>query len=87
MTTHDYHGGQPPLVCVSVGDVANPKRQALKIPWDSYEKIRELAAYAARHGWSAFGIDREDPPTQTAMIEEAIRALDARRKKSRKKKR
>jgi hypothetical protein len=67
--------------------MANPKRQALKIPWESYERLRELAAYGARHGWAAFGIDRDDPPTQTAMIEEAIRALDAKRQKRGKAKR
>jgi hypothetical protein len=63
--------------------VETSKRQALKIPWDAYELLRELAAYAARHGWVAFGIDRDDPPTQTALMEEAIRALDEKRRKKR----
>jgi hypothetical protein len=61
------------------------KRQAVKIPIEAYELLRELAAHAARHGWSAFGVDRDDPPTQTALLEEGIRMLDkARRAKRRK---
>ena len=70
---------------VSVEVVATPKRQALKIPWESYELLKELAAYAARHGWSALGIDRDDPPTQTALMDEAIKLLATKRKKARKK--
>jgi len=40
--------------------------------------LRDLAAYAARHGWAGLGIDRDDPPTQTALIEEAIKLLATR---------
>ena len=50
-----------------------------------YELLKELAAYAARHGWSALGIDRDDPPTQTALMDEAIKLLATKRKKARKK--
>lgn len=41
--------------------------------------LRELTAFAARHGWSALGIDRDDLPTQSALVEEAIKLLAARR--------
>jgi hypothetical protein len=58
-----------------------PERQAIKIPIKTHDLIRALAAHAARHGWSAFGIDRDDPPTQTAIIEEAVSLLAARREK------
>ncbi|KAB2893847.1 MAG: hypothetical protein F9K40_16905 [Kofleriaceae bacterium] len=51
----------------------------MKIPAEAHETLRELAAYAARHGWASLGIDREDAPTQTALIEEAIRLLAERR--------
>jgi hypothetical protein len=51
----------------------------VKIPAEAHETLRELAAYAARHGWASLGIDREDAPTQTALIEEAIRLLAERR--------
>jgi len=51
----------------------------VKIPAEAHATLRELAAYTARHGWASLGIDREDAPTQTALIEEAIRLLATRR--------
>ncbi len=54
--------------------------QAIKIPADALDSLRDLAAECARHGWAAFGIDRDDLPTQTALIEEAIKLLAERRK-------
>lgn len=51
----------------------------VKIPAEAHALLRELAAFTARNGWSALGIDREDAPTQTALIEEAIRLLATRR--------
>ena len=84
MTT-DYLGRQRESLSVIVEAVTNPKRQALKIPWETYELLKELAAHAARHGWSAFGIDRDDPPTQTALMDEAIKLLATKRRKTRKK--
>ena len=51
----------------------------VKIPAEAHATLRELASFAARYGWSALGIDRDDAPTQTALIEEAIRLLAARR--------
>jgi hypothetical protein len=61
-------------------------RQAIKIQAESYKTLKELAAHAARYGWSAFGIDRDDPPTQTALIDEAIKLLAARKKPMRRRK-
>lgn len=58
-----------------------PKRQAIKIPWEAYETLRDLTRHAARHGWASFGIDRDDTPTQTALIEEAINLLAAKKKR------
>jgi hypothetical protein len=49
------------------------------MPTDAVERVRKLAEYTARHGWASLGIDRSDPPTMTAIIDEAIRLLDARR--------
>lgn len=63
------------------------KRMPIKIPWDAYELLKELAAYASRHGWESLGIDRDDPPTQTAVIEEAIKLLASKRKKKKRSKR
>ncbi len=44
------------------------------------KKAKELSALASKHGWTALGIDREDPPTLTAIFEEAINVLAARAK-------
>jgi len=72
---------------VKVGAMATPKRQALKISWESYELLKELTAHAAKYGWTAFGIDREDTPTQTALMDEAIKLLAMKRGKKRRTKR
>lgn len=49
------------------------------MPAEAVEMLRDLAAFTARHGWASLGIDRNDPPTMTALIEEAIRLLNTRR--------
>ncbi len=59
----------------------------MKVPLAALEELRKLAAYTARNGWASLGIDREDPPTQTALIEEAIRLLVERSKEMQKRKR
>lgn len=65
---------------ITVGDVGpRSERQGIKIPREAYEDLKALAAEAALHGWSAFGIERTDPPTQTALLEEAIKLLGERR--------
>lgn len=56
----------------------------VKLPTEAWEKARELSAYASKHGWAAFGIDRDDPPTIQAMFDAAIEVLAARIKKSKK---
>lgn len=55
-----------------------PLRQAVKISDKTHAELRRVAAFAARHGWNALGIDRDDAPTQTALIEEAILLLGQR---------
>jgi hypothetical protein len=59
--------------------MSKTKPMPVKIPAAAYDTLRELAAFAARFGWSALGIDRDDAPTNAALIEEAIRLLAARR--------
>lgn len=59
--------------------VTKASAMPVKIPVEAHEMLRELASFTARYGWSALGIDRDDAPTQTALIEEAIRLLAARR--------
>lgn len=77
--TRDHQGGLTGEVDVIVTRMAPPKRQALKIQSETHELLKELAAHAARHGWSSFGIDRDDPPTHSAIMEEALKLLDQQR--------
>ena len=55
-------------------------RQSVALPGPVIGLARELSALASKHGWSALGIDREDPPTMVAIIEEAVKLLAARAK-------
>ena len=55
-------------------------RQSVALPRDISEKAKELSAFASKHGWAALGVDREDPPTITAIFEEAINILASRSK-------
>jgi hypothetical protein len=57
-------------------------RLSVALPRDISDKARQLSALASKHGWAVFGVDREDPPTMTAIFEEAINVLAARAKKA-----
>ncbi|HEX4352784.1 MAG TPA: hypothetical protein VHZ95_07725 [Polyangiales bacterium] len=52
----------------------------MALPREISERARELSALASKHGWSALGVDRDDPPTITAIFEEAINVLASRAK-------
>ncbi len=64
-----------------------PFRQAVKISDETHAALKQLAAYASRNGWAALGIDRDDPPSQASIIDEAIRLLSTRMTKPRSPKR
>jgi hypothetical protein len=55
-------------------------RQTVALPGAVMDTTRELSALASKHGWSSLGVDREDPPTMVAIIEEAVKMLAARAK-------
>jgi hypothetical protein len=55
-------------------------RLSVALPREISERARELSALASKHGWSALGVDRDDPPTITAIFEEAINVLASRAK-------
>lgn len=55
-------------------------RMSVKMPTAVWEKARELSALASKHGWSALGVNRDDPPLINAIFEEAINLLAARAK-------
>jgi hypothetical protein len=55
-----------------------PPRQAVKISDKTHAELKRLTVFAARNGWSGLGFERDDLPTQTALIEEAIILLGQR---------
>ncbi len=55
-------------------------RQTVALPTSITDKARELSVHASKHGWAAFGVDRDDLPTITAIFDEAINLLAARLK-------
>jgi hypothetical protein len=58
----------------------NRDRQTVKLPTPVMDRARELSGLASKHGWAAFGVDRDDPPTMTAIFDEATRLMAARLK-------
>jgi hypothetical protein len=56
-------------------------RTSVALPKEIVDKARALSALASKNGWAALGIDRDDPPTITAIFEQAIESLAARAKK------
>ena len=59
-------------------DAMERSGQSIKLPNAAYERLKQLAADIARHGWAAYGVDRADPATQAAVMDEALRCLAAR---------
>lgn len=68
---------------VIFADMDRMDRTSVAIPREVAKKAKELSALASQYGWSVFGIERDDPPTLTAIFEEAINVLAARAKRPR----
>jgi hypothetical protein len=62
-------------------DMKRSDRTAIALPKEIANVARELSSLASRNGWSALGIDRDDPPTMTAIFEAAIELLASQAKK------
>lgn len=62
--------------------VTASERHGIKISAATYKELKRLTSEAARNGWSAFGMDRDDPPTQQALLEVAIQLLSEHQKKA-----
>lgn len=52
----------------------------MALPSHVVDTARELSALASKHGWAAFGVDRDDLPTITAIFDEAVKAFATRLK-------
>jgi hypothetical protein len=59
-------------------DSKKDERQAIKMPKTAAGRARELSEIVSRQGWASVGVDRNDPPTITAIVEAAIDLLYAR---------
>jgi hypothetical protein len=66
---------------------ATDDRAVIKVTRNAYDRVRELSALVAQHGWACVGVKREDLPTMSAILEEAINAFAERAKAGREKKR
>ncbi len=55
-------------------------RTTVAVPKDVVRKAKLVSSMASKNGWAALGIDRDDPPTLTAVFEAAIDVLLARAK-------
>jgi hypothetical protein len=70
---------------ITSADMDRMDRTSVAIPREVAKRAKALSALASKYGWSALGIDRDDPPTLTAIFEEAINVLAARAKPPRSK--
>jgi hypothetical protein len=57
-----------------------PDMTTVRLTIDIHRQAKGILEALSRHGWASFGIDRSDPPTMLAVVEEAIRSLAARHK-------
>lgn len=48
----------------------------VKVPKQAREQADKLIQILSKEGWKHFGINRDDPPTLGAVIEEGIRSLE-----------
>lgn len=53
----------------------------IRVSATAYEHAQTLLTYVAKNGWRGLGIDREDPPSITAVLEAALESLSQRMKK------
>ena len=53
----------------------------VRVAREVYDRISDLVARASRDGWSSLGIERSDPPSMSAIVDEATRLLAERGKK------
>ncbi len=82
---HGFLDGESAIACRGMpmsilAGMERRDRTSVAIARRVAKKAKELSALASQHGWSVFGIERADPPTLTAIFEEAINVLAARAK-------
>ena len=50
----------------------------VKVTRELHDRLRALLEHVSRHGWQSIGIDRGEPPSLSAILDEAIRILENR---------
>ncbi len=53
-------------------------RNPVKVSPKALDRARSLVAHIALNGWASLGIERRDPTTMAAVVEEGLRALEER---------
>ena len=56
-------------------------RSVVSISNDVYEQAKEISALTSQYGWDVLDIQRSDPPTLSAIFNEALKLLAARSKR------
>lgn len=49
--------------------------KTMRVPSDAYTLAHKLLGDVSRDGWQCIGLNRKDPPTLGALIEEGLKAL------------
>jgi len=80
LVVSDYHSGmknkQNPIA-------PKDERAVIKLNRSLYDEIKEVQAQIARNGWASAGVDRADPATVAAIIEQGVKLLGERIKTKR----
>lgn len=50
----------------------------IRVPRAAYDRAQKLLAVTANGGWKAFGVERDDRPTLGTLIDESLKALEAK---------
>jgi hypothetical protein len=47
----------------------------VKVPRHVYDRLQTLVSQVSRHGWASLGVPRDDPPSMSAILDEATAIL------------
>ena len=57
---------------------SDSNRAVVSMPKAVHQRLKEVLNQVSHSGWSAFGIERHDPPSLGAIIDEGINLLTER---------
>lgn len=50
----------------------------IRVPREAYDRAQKLLTMTANGGWATFGVTRDDRPTLGTLIDESLKALEAK---------